>query len=104
MSDIPEPKYSVGERVMVRSSYPEYDRDDVEVTHMKYVYRKLYREPNLLVHRHTGWLYKVDANFSHLWCYERSLRPRPIPAGDFREMMQSLVNPVMPKSTKSTPA
>ena len=93
---IPEPKFAVGERVMIRSaSHPEFNRDDEIVESM--AYKLTINERTGVLSR--GWAYHISS-IEFLNSYgirqnvnETSLRKRPEPGQDWESLRDSLKLP-----------
>ena len=93
---IPEPKFAVGERVMIRSaSHPEYNSDDEIVESM--AYKRAINERTGVVTR--GWKYHVSSiKFLNAFgnrqkVSETSLRKRPEPGQDWESLRDGLKLP-----------
>ena len=93
---IPEPKFAVGERVMIRSaSHPEYNSDDEIVESM--AYKRAINEKTRVVT--IGWQYHVSSVVflssygSRQNVNESSLRKRPEPGQDWESLRDSLKLP-----------
>jgi len=90
---IPEPKFAVGERVMIRSaSHPEYNSDDEIVESMAYT-RAINVRTGVMTN---GWKYHVssvaylNSRGTRQYANETSLRKRPEPGQDWESLRDGL--------------
>ena len=87
---IPEPKFAVGECVMVRSAdWPSYNTDNALVLHRDYVTTTNEISGEIK----TGWYYVVDIPIRADYLCESALRKRPEPGQDWESLRDSLKLP-----------
>ena len=92
---IPEPKFAVGECVMVRSvDNPSINSDRSVVTYRQYMLSQKIMTGELLI----GWGYLVDTHerydsHGRIFLLEQSLRKRPEPGQDWESLRDGLKLP-----------